>query len=98
MFSDWLAYDIKFLIQILTKPSSLVEFSKMVVFLKLEDDPEIIEVLCDVIIRQKHTINTNDLLTITVNLSHTLNPAVENVLEAVNSEFVTRLDDNFDPD
>ena len=37
-------------------------------------------------------------MTITVNLSHTLNPAVENVLEAVNSEFVTRLDDNFDPD
>jgi len=35
------------------KPSSFVDFSKMVVFLKLEDDPEIIELLCDVIIRRK---------------------------------------------
>lgn len=69
----------------------------MVVFLKLEDDPEIIELLCDVIIRRKNFIKTDDLLTIAVNLSHTFNPSVENVLEAVNSEFVTRLDDNFDP-
>jgi len=51
MFQDWLTYDIKQLIQILTRPSSLVSFSKMVVFLKLEDDPEIVELLVDVIIR-----------------------------------------------
>jgi hypothetical protein len=70
----------------------------MVVFLKLEDDPEIVELLIDMVIRQKHFFTTDDLLTLTVNLSHTLNPAVENWLEAVNSEFVTRLDDNFDPD
>lgn len=70
----------------------------MVVFLKLEDDPEIVELLVDVIIRQKTTICTDDLLTITVNMSHTLNPVVENLMEAVNSEFVARLEDNFNPD
>jgi hypothetical protein len=31
-------------------------------------------------------------------MSHTLNPVVENLMEAVNSEFVARLEDNFNPD
>lgn len=65
--------------------------------MKVEDDPEIIELLCDIVCKRVKTLTTDELLEIIVNLSHTLHPSVVDVNEQANSEFVERLSDNFNP-
>lgn len=97
IFEDWITYDLKYIIQVLTKQKSLLNMSKFVVFMKVEDDPEIIELLCDIVCKRVKTLTTDELLEIIVNLSHTLHPSVVDVNEQANSEFVERLSDNFNP-
>lgn len=49
IFQDWITYDLKYIIQVIIKQKSILNMSKFVVFMKVEDDPEIIELLCDTV-------------------------------------------------
>ena len=69
----------------------------MIVFLKMDNDPELLDLLCDVACKRIKAFTTDEILEMLVNLSSTLSPAVKEVFEVANDEFTERLRDNFDP-
>ena len=74
-----------------------MEFTKFLLYFKVEDDPEVYELLCDQICKKMTTLNIDELLTILVNLTQTLSPEVAEVWTVSNNEIVERLNQNFDP-
>ena len=68
------------------------------VFLKIDHDPEIIELICDISCAKVQKIETNALLEIGVNMAHTLHPSSVDVFETINSAVVERLSENFNPE
>ena len=51
-----------------------MEFTKFILYFKIDDDPEIYELLCDLICKKMINLNIDELLTILVNLTQTLSP------------------------
>lgn len=72
-------------------PEYLTEFSKFLVFFKVDEDPELVELLCDQVCKRVKDFTIDEHLTILTNLAHTLNPAYEEVFSSVTSEFEERL-------
>jgi hypothetical protein len=54
--------------------------------------------LCDNIARQITKFTTDEILTILVNLSHTLSPEALQIYFLANNEFVERLSSNYNPE
>ena len=46
-FHEFCYTDLKFIFQIVSRPKNIMEFTKFLLFFKVEDDPEIVELLCD---------------------------------------------------
>ena len=74
-----------------------MEFTKFLLYFKVEDDPEVYELLCESICKRVQFFRIDELLTVLVNLSQSLSPAVQEVYEVANLELVERLDNNYDP-
>ena len=45
----WTYSDLKFILQMVVDPEYLLQFSKFLVLYKMDDDPELLEILCDAI-------------------------------------------------
>ena len=75
----------------------MVEFVKFLLFFKVDEDPELYELICENICKKIQYFTTDEMLTVLVNLSQTLSPAVHEVFEVANLELVERLDNNYDP-
>ena len=88
----------KYIFQIVNQPKNIMEFTKFLLYFKVDDDPEIFELLSDRICRHMTAFKVDELLTVLVNLSQTLSPEVVEVFKLANLEFVERLDDNYDPE
>ena len=67
------------------------------VFFRVDEDPELIEVLCDNVAGKMSQFTTDEILSILVNLQHTLSPEALQIYLLANTEFCTRLNDNFNP-
>jgi len=90
--------DLKLIMQSLRFVANYVQFTKFLVFLKLEDDPELFEIIADGVKANVSKLTTEDMATVLVNLSHSLSPETGSVFEVVNGELVYRLDSNYDPE
>ena len=75
----------------MNNPEYLTEFSKFLIFFKVDEDPELVELLCDQVCKRVKDFTIDEHLTILTNLAHTLNPAYEDVFQSVTSEFEERL-------
>ena len=73
-FMRFLYDDLKIILQCIDVPESIVGLMKLVVFFKVDDDPEIFDLLSDAILRKIRRLTVEDVLTVTVNFAHTLNP------------------------
>lgn len=77
---------------------NIYKFVKYVVYFRLGDDPEIMEILADQIKRNISKFRNNDLLEILVNFSHTLSPETKSLCELINDEIIFRLSEEYDPE
>lgn len=73
-FQQWLHDDFKVIMTKTLKPSTMVQFSKLVVFFQANDDPEIFDLLSDGIARTLTAMPVEGILTCIVNLAHTGTP------------------------
>jgi len=83
-FKQFLYMDLKKVLQQVDRPSNLVEFTKFIVFVGADDDPEIFDILSDEINKSMRRMTVDDILTILVNFAHTLNPNSQELFEAAN--------------
>ena len=67
------------------------------VYFKIDDDPEVYDLLADAIKTNFAHFTTDDILTILVNFSHTLSPETVALFDFANSEFAARLNQNYNP-
>ena len=74
-----------------------MEFVKFLLFFKVDEDPELYELISENICKKIQYFTIDEMLTVLVNLSQTLSPAVHEVFEVANLELVERLDNNYDP-
>jgi hypothetical protein len=58
-FKAWLQTDLFAVTSSLSQPESCMEMAKMIVFLKLDDDPELVELLCDVSCKRIKSFTTD---------------------------------------
>ena len=70
---------------------------KFLLFFKVDEDPELYELISEKICVKIQYFTIDEMLTVLVNLSQTLSPAVHEVFEVANLELVERLDNNYDP-
>lgn len=94
-FVQFIEYDLKFIIQSLRQVDHIVGFSKFLVFFRIEDDPEVYEILADQVKRSLARFTTDELLTILINFSHSLSTESQDLFSLANDEFANRLDSNF---
>mmetsp|Transcript_15020 Transcript_15020/g.25531 ORF Transcript_15020/g.25531 Transcript_15020/m.25531 type:complete len:412 (-) Transcript_15020:1057-2292(-) len=90
-FFRFLYDDTKFILQNIDVPEHLVNFAKLIVFVKADDDPELMDILADrynILVRSCSVV---DMLTITVNFAHTLSPKSSDVFHITNQEIQARL-------
>lgn len=78
-FQRFVYTDLKYLLQLVNNPEYLTEFSKFLIFFKVDEDPELVELLCDQVCKRVKDFTVDEHLTILTNLAHTLNPAYEDV-------------------
>ena len=81
----------------MTNRENLVNLTKFVVFFKVEDDPELLEVIADAICKRIKYYTIDDLLTILANYNQTLSPQAVEVCRVINEEFCVRLTHEHDP-
>ena len=81
----------------MTNRENLVNLTKFVVFFKVEDDPELLEVIADSICKRIKYYTIDDLLTILANYNQTLSPQAVEVCRVINEEFCVRLTHEHDP-
>lgn len=67
------------------------------VFFRVDEDPEILEYLCHNVAKKMPYFTTDEILTILVNLQHTLTPESIKIYLQANQEFAERLSSNFNP-
>lgn len=69
--------------------------SNLIVFFRADEDPELIEILCEQICKNVQRFTVDQLLSMLANLRHTLSPSVLEVYKVVNSEFSARLQEEY---
>lgn len=67
------------------------------VFFRVDEDPELLEYLSYNILKKMPYFTVDEMLTIMVNLQHTLTPECMAVTKQMNAEFVDRLNHNYNP-
>ena len=90
-------YDLKQLLQLILKMHHLVEFTKFLVFFRVDEDPELYELLSEAICKNIKRFTVDDLLTILANLTQSLSPSTQEVFKVVNEEFCIRLTHEHNP-
>ena len=73
-FNKFVYQDLKIILQIVNGTDNLEKFTKFLVFFRVDEDPELLEVLCDNIASKMSYFTTEEILSILVNLNHTLSP------------------------
>jgi hypothetical protein len=68
------------------------------VLFRLDEDPELIEILCDMVCKRIKYFASDHMLETLVNLSHTLSPEAVQVVLVANEEICRRLSDNYNPE
>ena len=68
-----------------------MQFTNFLVYFKVDEDPELYEILCNQICKHIQFLKIDQILMILANLSHTLNPSVIEVYKVANAEFTERL-------
>ena len=58
----------------MTKPENLVNFSKFVVFFRVDEDPELFEILTEALCKGIKKLTIDQILTVIANMSQTLSP------------------------
>lgn len=96
-FQRFLYTDLKTILQVTNKPENLTQWSKFIVFFKVDDDPELIEQLNFKIKQKIKFFEVDDILQVLVNMQHTLSSTVVELFDAVNDEFTERLSQNYNP-
>lgn len=94
-FNNFVYQDLKIILQIVNGTDNLEKFAKFMVFFKVDEDPELLDVLCDNIASKMSHFTTDEILNILVNLKHTLSPEALQIYLLANNEFCSRLNDNF---
>ena len=61
-----------------------MDFTKFVVFVGVNDDPEIFDLLCESIVRNIRSVRVVDILTIIVNYANSLDPNTKDIFNAEN--------------
>eukprot|EP00347_Sterkiella_histriomuscorum_P019411 403341726 len=97
-FQKFLNKDLKFIIQSLKSVENFYNFVKFIVYFKIDQDPELMELLADQIKTNIGKFKNDEILEILVNFSHTLSPETQSVCEVANEDFVYRLSENFNPE
>lgn len=96
-FYSFVYYDLKQVLQLVTGTGNLVNFTKFMVFFKVDEDPELIEILTEQICSKIKYFTVDELLTICANYSHTLSPQTKEIFRVVNEEFCIRLTHEHNP-
>ena len=60
----------------------MVDLTKLVVFFRVEDDPEVFDLLQDAILVKIRRLSVDDILTLVVNFAHTLHPGAQLIFDA----------------
>ena len=72
---------------------------KFIVLFRIDQDPEIYELIADMVKKNISKFDCDQILTTLVNFSHTLSPESASVFEVANSDLQFRLDTfNYDPE
>jgi hypothetical protein len=80
--------DLKVILQHIGRAPTVVEFSKLIVFFEVNDDPEIFDLFSDIFHRLVRKLTVEEILTVLVNIAHTLSPTAQELFSAANQEFV----------
>jgi len=70
----FLAHDLKFIVQSVQMVDNLTDFVKFCTYFKLDNDPELYELLADQVKKRMGEFQVEEMLQILVNLSHSLTP------------------------
>lgn len=97
VFYNFVYYDLKQLLQLVTSKYHLVEFTKFMIFFKVDEDPELYELLVESICKKMKGMTVDELLTILANMTQSLSPVTEEVFQVVNEEFCVRLTNEHNP-
>lgn len=74
-FKEFVYRDLKTIIQLVSGTENIEKFTKFMVFFNVDEDPELLEYLCFNIEKKMQYFTTDEILTILVNLQHTLTPS-----------------------
>lgn len=85
----------KWILQNIKNPLNHVEFTKFVVYFKIDNDPEIYELIADGVKANLSNFTSDEILTILVNFSHNLSTETASLFNLANSEFISRLNNNY---
>lgn len=96
-FYNFVYYDLKQLMQLVNKPDHLTNFTKFVVFFKVDEDPELFELITETVCQRIMMFSVDELLTVLANMSQTLSPATKEVFKVVNEEFIKRVSTDYIP-
>jgi len=77
---DFCYKDLKTIIRVVHSAENLEKFTKFVVFFKVDEDPELLEYLCFNIMKKLAYFTTDEILTMIVNIRHTLTPVALEVV------------------
>jgi len=82
--------DLKSVLLKVERAENVVEFSKFIVFFGV-DDAEVFDLLLDAYARKIRETTVDGILTVLVNLAHTLSPSASQAFKLANQEFGQRL-------
>lgn len=68
-FYNFIYYDLKYCLQLVSNPDHIVNFTKLLVFFKIDEDPEMYELVSEVICKNVQRLTVDDLLTALANLT-----------------------------
>ena len=74
-----------------------MDFTKFMVFFKVDEDPELYELLAEAVSKQGKNFSVDDLLTIMANYTQSLSPQTTEVFRVINEEFCIRLSGEHNP-
>lgn len=67
-FRQFVYEDLKIILQLVNGTDNLEKFAKFMVFFRVDEDPELLEVLCDNVASKMGYFTTDEILSILVNL------------------------------
>lgn len=83
-FYAFLFDDLKKIVQQVLHPPLLGEVSKLVVYYDATDDPELLDILANAIVRNFRFMPIDDICNILVNFAHTLSPNTQDLFNMAN--------------